>query len=266
MYNIYFTYQLFIVFLQRETIHQMDYKNLEMLSWLVAQFRRAGETGITFDQLIDKLVDEPNMEKILPKRTFHNYLKELRNRFGIKIECDNRLQHEVGKKALSEENRRYRYRLVEVPRSDSNPWIMPFLMAFETSAAMRQLQISEENKMYMYIDCKATGVENVNILMDAIRQQKSVDLYYHHPRTGFAYHQELFEPRGLVLKDYVWYVLGHTRYRMETIWPLYLLTGIKITDTSYRPYTGFSPERFWNSHKNLWQEHLSNSSASTGMY
>ena len=81
----------------------MDYKNLEMLSWLVAQFRRAGETGITFDQLIDKLVDEPNMEKILPKRTFHNYLKELRDRFGIKIECDSRLQHEVGKKALSEE-------------------------------------------------------------------------------------------------------------------------------------------------------------------
>lgn len=77
----------------------MDYKNLEMLSWLVAQFRRAGETGITFDQLIDKLVDEPNMEKIMPKRTFHNYLKELRDRFGIKIECVNRLQHEVGKKA-----------------------------------------------------------------------------------------------------------------------------------------------------------------------
>lgn len=73
----------------------MDYKNLEMLSWLVAQFRRAGETGITFDQLIDRLVDEPNMEKILPKRTFHNYLKELRDRFGIKIECINRLQHEV---------------------------------------------------------------------------------------------------------------------------------------------------------------------------
>ncbi len=29
----------------------MDYKNLEMLFWLVAQFRSAGETGITFDQL-----------------------------------------------------------------------------------------------------------------------------------------------------------------------------------------------------------------------
>ena len=84
----------------------MDYKNLEMLTWLVAQFRKSGETGITYDQLIDKLVEEPYMEKILPKRTFHNYLKELRNRFGIKIECDNRLQYEVGKKTLSEENRR----------------------------------------------------------------------------------------------------------------------------------------------------------------
>ena len=163
----------------------MDYKNLEMLSWLVAQFRRAGETGITFDQLIDRLVDEPNMEKILPKRTFHNYLKELRDRFGIKIECVNRLQHEVGKKALSEENRRYRYRLIEEPKSDSAPWTMPFLMAFETSAVMRQLQDVEVNMQYIYIDNQRNGAENVNILLDAIRQQKCVDLYYHDPRTGF---------------------------------------------------------------------------------
>ncbi len=236
--------------------YQMDYKNLKMLSWLVAQFRRAGETGITFEQLIDKLVDTPNMEKILSKRTFHNYLKELRVRFGIKIECDNRLQHEVGKKALSEENKRYRYRLVEEPKSDSNPWLMPFLMAFETSAAMKQLQDSEENKKYMYIDCKGTGIENVNVLMDAIRQQKCVDLYCRHPRTGFPYHKEQFEPRGLVQKDFVWYVLGHTVYREETIWPLYLLTNIKITDITYRPIIGFSPDGFWKNHKNLWQEYI----------
>ena len=235
----------------------MDYKNLEMLSWLVAQFRRAGETGITFDQLIDKLVDEPNMEKILPKRTFHNYLKELRDRFGIKIECDSRLQHEVGKKALSEENRRYRYRLVEEPKSDSNPWSMPFLMAFEASAAMRQFQDSKEDKKYMYIDCKSTGVENVNILMDAIRQQKCVDLYYHDPKNRFPYFQEHFEPRGLVLKDYVWYVLGHTNYRIEKIWPLNMLTDIKITDTMYRPAPGFSPDKFWKENKRLWMEYLS---------
>ena len=113
----------------------MDYKNMEMLSWLVAQFRRAGETGITFEQITDLLVEESDMGKVMSKRTFHNYLKELRDRFGIKIECDNRLQHEAYRKALSEENRRYRYRLVEEPKSDNNPWTMPFLMAFETSAA-----------------------------------------------------------------------------------------------------------------------------------
>ena len=235
----------------------MDYKNLEMLSWLVAQFRRAGETGITFDQLIDKLVDEPNMEKILPKRTFHNYLKELRDRFGIKIECDNRLQHEVGKKALSEENRRYRYRLIEEPKSDSAPWTMPFLMAFETSAVMRQLQEAEVNKQYIYIDNQQNGAENVNILLDAIRQQKCVDLYYHDPRTGFPYLQDDFCPLGLVQKDYVWYVLGITNYRAERIWPLRLLTDIKIKDIKYRPVSGFSPDRFWKANKKLWMENIS---------
>ena len=235
----------------------MDYKNLEMLSWLVAQFRRAGETGITFDQLIDRLVDEPNMENILPKRTFHNYLKELRDRFGIKIECVNRLQHEVGKKALSEENRRYRYRLIEEPKSDSAPWTMPFLMAFETSAVMRQLQDVEVNKQYIYIDNQRNGAENVNILLDAIRQQKCVDLYYHDPRTGFPYLQDDFCPLGLVQKDYVWYVLGITNYRAERIWPLRLLTDIKIKDIKYRPVSGFSPDRFWKANKKLWMENIS---------
>ena len=234
----------------------MDYKNLEMLSWLVAQFRRAGETGITFEQLIDKLVDTPHIEKILSKRTFHNYLKELRDRFGIKIECDHRLQYDVVKKPLSEENRRYRYRLVEEPNSDSALWTNPFLMAFETSAAMRQLQNSEEDKKYMYIDCKATGVENVNILLEAIRQQKCVDMYYHDYKTGFPYWQENFEPRGLVQKDYVWYLLGHTNYRSETIWPLYLLSDIKIKDVQYRPIEGFSSRLFWNAHKKQWIDTL----------
>ena len=226
----------------------MDYKNMEMLSWLVAQFRRAGETGITFEQITDLLVEESDMEMIMSKRTFHNYLKELRERFGIKIECDNRLQHEAYRKALSEENRRYRYRLVEEPRSDNNPWTMPFLMAFETAAAMKQLQDTEENRQFMYIDCKATGAENVNILMDAIRQQKCVDFTYADPRNRFPYHEELFEPRGLVLKDYVWYLLGHSRYRMAAIWPLSWLSEIKMVDVQYRPFHGFSPQHFWEEH------------------
>jgi hypothetical protein len=57
------------------------------------------------------------------------------------------------------------------------------------------------------------------------------------------------------MKDFVWYVLGHTNYRMETIWPLYLLKEIKATDITYRPVSGFSPKNFWETHKNLWQEY-----------
>lgn len=230
-----------------------------MLSWLVAQFRRAGETGITFDQLIDKLVEEPNMEKILPKRTFHNYLKELRDRFGIKIECDNRLQYEVGKKALSEENRRYRYRLVEEPKSDCTPWTIPFLMAFETSVAMKQLQYSEEYRKYMYIDCKASGAENVNVLLDAIQQQKCIDFMYYYvsPTQRTPYHERLFEPRGLVMKDYVWYLLGNTSYHKDRIWPLCLLAEIEIKDFIYRPDPYFTPERFIMKNKKDWIEVIS---------
>ena len=230
----------------------MDYKNLEMLSWLVGQFRKAGEIGITFDELMDKLIEEPNLEKMMAKRTFHNYLKELRDRFGIKIECDKRLQYDVVRKALSEENKRYRYRIVQDSKSDNEQWTMPFLMAFETAAAIKQLQDSEEIKQYMYIDCKATGIENMNILLDAIRQQKCVELYYQ-PRNRAPYKQDCFEPLGLVLKDYVWYVLGRI-YREDKIWPLSSITGVKILDIDSRPSPTFSPEKFWKVNKEKWQE------------
>ena len=226
----------------------MDYKNLEMLTWLVGQFRKAGKVGITFDELINRLYNETATSKNLTKRTFHNYLKELRDRFGIKIECDKRLQFEVGRKGLSEENRRYRYRLVEEPKSDSAPWTMPFLTALETSAALKLLQNSEENRKYVYIDCSPSGAENMNFLLDAIRQQRCVNLKYNDPLTNYPFHYDMFEPRGLVMKDYIWYLLGHTKYRIEKVWPLSCISDIETTDTLYRFDAGFSPVSFWKKH------------------
>ena len=232
----------------------MDYKNLEMLTWLVGQFRKAGKGGITFDELIDNLYNEPNMDKNLPKRTFHNYLKELRERFGIKIECDKRLQYDVVRKGLSEENRRYRYRLVEEPKSNNTPWTMPFLWSLEASATMKQLQDSEEYKKFVYIDCRASGAENVNILLDAIRQQRCVDLYYDDPIINYHIPYDIFEPRGLVLKDFVWYLLGHTKHHLETIWPLSKISKITITNIQYRPDYEFTLEKFWKANKKQWME------------
>jgi hypothetical protein len=222
----------------------MDYKNLEMLSWLVGQFRKAGKEGVTYDELIDNLFKEPAMEKSFSKRTFHHYLTELRERFGVKIECDRRLQYDVGKRRLSEENRRYRYRLVAEPQGGDTPWTMPFLWALETSAAMRLLR-REEDKEFVYIDSAPSGAENVGILLDAIRGQRCVDLSYKDDRDPIPIPYEDFEPRGLVMKYHVWYLLGNTLGGRNVVWPLSQLSQIKIKETPCRPLPGFSPEKFW---------------------
>ena len=133
---------------------------------------------------------------------------------------------------------------------------MPFLVAFETSAAMRKIQDSKDDKQYMYIYNQKSGIENLNILLEAIKQQKCVDLYYYDHHTGFPYLQDDFGPLGLVQKDYVWYLLGITNYRAERIWPLHLLTDIKIKDIKYRPIPGFSADKFWKANKKLWLEFL----------
>ena len=235
----------------------MDYKNLEMLTWLVTQFRRAGKTGITYNELTHRLFLETSTEGLLPKRTFHNYLKELRERFGVKIECEKNLEDENRKKKLMDTNRRYRYRLVDEPKGGNAPWTTPFLWSLETAAAMKYLRDSDENSRYVHIDCAPTGSEHVPVLLDAIRQHRCVDLRYRDPAVPFPVNYDAFEPRGLVMKNFIWYLLGYTKVHVEKIWPVYRLKDIKTTDIQFQPDNRFSPKKFWNKYnKRLGMETL----------
>lgn len=244
----------------------MDYKNFETLTWMVAQFRKSGERGITYDELHKKIVDERHTPNALTKRTFHNYLKELRNRFGIKIDCDKHLQHEARTKNISDDNKRYRYRIVEERQDDDTPWTTLFLMAFETAAAIKELQKKEEDKKYICFDCQPTGTEKLNFILDAIRNHLCVDFKYFVPDSTNPYPEHHFEVHGLVMKDYVWYVMGYTREKGKRIMPLHSLLDLEISMTidydehkgkyikknvEYQPYTNFSAERFWEENKHI---------------
>ena len=224
----------------------MDYKNLEMLTWLVSQLRKAGKRGITYNELSENLKNDPAMNMELHKRTFHNYIKELRCGFGIRIECDRELENKSYERKISEYNKRYRYRLVYEPRSGNVPWTMPFLWTVETASAMKYLRDTEDAEKYIYIDNEPTGSDKVDVLLEAIRQHRRVDLMYRDPKDPRPLPYNGFEPRGLVMKNFIWYLLGNTLSRGNRIWPLYRISDIRITDTECRTEFGFSPKKFWN--------------------
>ena len=234
----------------------MDYKNLEIITWMVRQFHEAGKRGLTYDELIDKLVQSPTLGTALTKRTFHYYLNELRDRFGVKIECDRHSEYSSFTRNLSDTNRRYIYRLIEEPVNNKTPWPTSLLWAIDAADAYKLMQDNEQARAHVYVDCTPSGAENVTILLNAINNHHCVDLNYRQPIDSFMFPYENFEPRGLVMKDYVWYLIGNTESRFDKIWPLHRLSGIVEKELRYRSIPGFTVQKFWQKNRDLWLKNL----------
>lgn len=223
----------------------MDYKNLEMLSWIVSQLRNAGERGITFDELMTNLKNDETLDIDLSKRSFHNYLNELRSRFGITIVCDRKLEYNSYTRKISDSNKRYRYRLIDEPARDNAPWTMPYLWAVEASIAMKQIREASISEKNVIIDNEPPGTDRINILLEAIKLQRCINIKYREPNSKHPIPYNYFVPRALVMKDYIWYLLGISDGWLKKIMPLYRTSEITITDKMFRPDTGFSPSKFW---------------------
>lgn len=223
----------------------MDYKNLEMLSRLVSLFRNAGERGITYEEIAANLEKDESLNFALSKRSFHNYLNELRNRFGITIVCDRKLEDSSYSRKISDSNKRYRYRLIDEPARDNAPWTMPYLWAVEASIAMKQLREAGLSEQNVLIDNEPPGTDRVKILLEAIRQRRYINIKYREPNSRHPIPYDNFEPISLVMKNYIWYLLGVSDGWLKKIMPLYRTSEISITDKTFRPDLSFSPSKFW---------------------
>lgn len=211
----------------------MDYTNLQTMAWLVDRLRRAGENGVTYDELVADLVSEVTPECGLNKRRFHMYLNELREKFGIQIECDRHFEKKIKVIGDYEGNRRYRYRIVYEPKGDEVPWTMPYLWALDAASAMKYIRDNPDTHDYVLIDNDPSGTYNVRILLDAIRQHRCVNLKYNDPNYGFPYAYDSFAPLGLMMKNYRWYLLGKKDDGAKVVWPLSRITDIEVTNVQY---------------------------------
>lgn len=214
----------------------MDYKNLEMLSWLLSQLRKAGDRGITFSEIEGNLFKETNMTVVLSKRTFHNYQNELKEWFGVEIEC---LRPE------------YRYRLTKEPQGKGVPWTLPYLWALDASAAIKYIRDNPGYSQFIVIDNRPTGVDRVKPILDAIQSKRCINFGYlslDYPRP-IPYTN--VEPYWLWMKDYRWYLLGCFSSRRTFVYPLARITDIEMTDTPCRPAPTATLEAFLERHRRL---------------
>lgn len=207
----------------------MDYKNLEIMSWLLAQLRNAGDRGMTFCELEGNLFKETNMTVVLSKRSFHNYQNELKKWFNVDIECS---------------RPDYRYRLVKEPQGKNVPWTMPYLWALDTSSAMKCLRDNPDFSSHVVIDNQPTGADRVMPILNAIKAHRCINFGY----LSLDYLRPIpytdMEPYWLWMKDYQWYLLGCFPSRRSFVYPLARITNIELSDTPCRPAPTVSLEAF----------------------
>ena len=206
----------------------MDYKNLEVMSWLFGRLRLAGSDGITYDELVGPISSDSPMAVLWNKRTFHNYQNELKQWFGVEIEC---------------KRPEYRYRLKE-PEVDNMPWTMPYLWAVESASAIKYLRDEPDCQQYVYVDNSPSGGVLVKTLLEAIRQQKRISVYYRPPNENRALPYPLIDPYWLWMKDYKWYLLGTLPGRQLIIYPLSNISQVVVTDRPCRRAPVATPKMF----------------------
>ena len=201
---------------------------------------------------------------------FHNYIKAQREIFGVRVECDRRLELDREIVGYTFTLRRYHYRIVDEPDGSGEQRNIPVLWAmeslvtakalrkdyvraqndWETSTkvlkSMKDPRVLEELGKYVYIDCRSTGAELVDKLFGAIYRHR-----YVHLKPGFdgSIRFVLFKPMGLVMKDCVWYLLGYTVDNVGKVVPLRRISDLYVTNTEFEPDVKFSPEKFWKENR-----------------
>lgn len=100
---------------------------LKKYTWLVGTLMRAGDKGLTLEQIADRwnATDELHEEGAFARRSFHRHRSEIMDLFGIEVEC-------------YMDGGEYRYRLADDGgREYFRQWMMDSIAVHHVVADMR---------------------------------------------------------------------------------------------------------------------------------
>lgn len=133
---------------------------LKKYIWLVDTIMRAGDKGLTLEQIGAKwnADDEMHDEGAFAKRSFHRHRKEIADLFGIEIESYGN-GHD------------FRYRIADDGKNDYfRRWMMD-------SIAVNRI-ITDSHYLSQYIGVESTESTALPILLQAMKEQRMVSFTY----------------------------------------------------------------------------------------
>lgn len=202
---------------------------LKKYIWLVDTVMRAGDVGLTLQQITDAYYfnDDINEGKLYSDRTFHRHREEVKDVFGIEIECYNT-------------GGQYRYRIAD---NGDNDYFRRWLM---DSIAVNRV-ISDSMDTARFIGIENTNTEHLPAVLQALKEHRIVEFDYKPYWADTATHYFDFQPHAVKMYERRWYLIG--RYKKDMPYIILALDRIsqfELKEETFRLDPDFNLEEMFD--------------------
>ena len=213
---------------------------LKKYIWLVDTLMRAGDTGLTIKQVSDayEFDDEISGGEKYNGRTFHRHRKEVKDIFGIEIEC-------------YQKGADFRYRIAD---SGDNDYFRRWLM---DSIAVNRV-ISDSMDTARYIGIENTNAEHLPSVLQALKEQRKVEFDYKPYWADTPTHYFDFQPHAVKMFERRWYLIG--RYKKDMPYIILALDRIsqfELKEETFRRDPDFNLEEMFD-HPHMFMRSVEN--------
>ena len=202
---------------------------LKKYIWLVDTVMRAGDKGLTLEQIGDLWDRDDDMHDngAFARRTFHRHRNEIEDLFGIKIECYG-------------DGIDYRYRIAN---DGKNAFFRRWMM---DAIAVNRI-VMDSRDVAQYVDLESYHDEALPILMQALKEQRMVSFTYspYWKDEPSLYYN--FKPYNLKMFERRWYLIGYYGSAKEhRIYALDRITNCELQKDTFRRNPKFNLEKMFS--------------------
>lgn len=198
---------------------------LKKYIWLVDTIMRAGEKGLTLEQIGDRwdYDDEMHDNGAFAKRSFHRHRNEIEDLFGIRIESYGN-GHE------------FRYRIAD---DGNNDYFRRWMMG---SIAVNRI-LADSKDIAQYIALESYHDTSLPTLLQAIKEQRMVSFSYnpYWAEKPLPYYN--FKAHALRMFERRWYLIGcYGSSKEQRIYALDRISNCELQEDTYRRDPKFNLE------------------------
>lgn len=201
---------------------------LKKYIWLVDTVMKAGNAGLTLQQIADAYYfnDDINGGRLYSDRTFHRHREEIKDIFGIEIEC-----YVSGGV--------YRYRIAD---SGKNGYFRQWML---NAIAVNRI-VMDSQELAQYIAIEESHTDPLPAILQAMKEKRMMRFDYGAFWRDNVTHYTDFRPHALKMFERRWYVVGkYTADMPHHIFALDRISNIEIQEETYSRDPDFDVEEMF---------------------